>query len=93
MLFEKNSFGKKNMGKYILGYELGREHVQISYLKIGEKEPETLSAIIGQEQYNIPFSLYKSGDSKYFEPSTAFHSASIPLSASLPCGKKFPATR
>ena len=62
MLFGKDSFQKKNMGKYIVGYELGKEHVQISYLKVGEKEPETLSMVAGQEEYNIPFVLYKQED-------------------------------
>ena len=62
MLFGKDSFRKKNIGKYIIGYELGKEHVQISYLKIGEKEPETLSMVAGQEEYNIPFVLYKQED-------------------------------
>lgn len=62
MLFGKDSFRKKNMGKYIIGYELGKQHVQMSYLKIGEKEPQTLSMIAGQEQYNIPFALYKQED-------------------------------
>ena len=62
MLFGKDSFRKKNMGKYGIGYELGKGHVQISYLKIGDKEPETLSIVAGQEQYNIPFVLYKQED-------------------------------
>lgn len=62
MLFGKDSFRKKNIGKYIIGYELSKQHVQISYLKIGEKEPETLSTVAGQEQYNIPFVLYKQED-------------------------------
>ena len=62
MLFGKDSFRKKNIGKYVIGYELGKEHVQISYLKIGDKEPETLSIVAGQEQYNIPFVLYKQED-------------------------------
>ena len=62
MLFGKDSFRKKNMGKYVIGYELGKGHVQISYLKIGDKEPETLSIVAGQEQYNIPFVLYKQED-------------------------------
>ena len=64
MLFGKDSFRKKNIGKYVIGYELGKEHVQISYLKIGDKEPETLSIVAGQEQYNIPFTLYKQEDKK-----------------------------
>ena len=62
MLFGKDSFRKKNLGKYIVGYELGKQHVQMSYLKIGEKEPQTLSMVAGQEQYNIPFVLYKQED-------------------------------
>lgn len=62
MLFGKDSFRKKNMGKYIIGYELGKQYVQMSYLKIGEKEPQTLSMVAGQEQYNIPFVLYKQED-------------------------------
>lgn len=62
MLLGKDSFRKKNIGKYIIGYELGKKHVQISYLKIGDKEPETLSTVAGQEQYNIPFVLYKQED-------------------------------
>lgn len=62
MLFGKDSFRKKNIGKYIIGYEIGKQHVQMSYLKIGEKEPQTLSMIAGQEQYNIPFAMYKQED-------------------------------
>ena len=62
MLFGKDSFRKKNLGKYIIGYEIGKQHVQMSYLKIGEKEPQTLSMIAGQEQYNIPFAMYKQED-------------------------------
>jgi len=62
MLFGKDSFRKKNNGKYIVGYELGRQHVQMSYLKIGEKEPQTVSLVNGQEEYNIPFVLYKKDD-------------------------------
>ena len=66
MLFGKDSFRKKNMGKYFIGYELGKQHVQMSYLKIGEKEPQTLSMIAGQEQYNIPFVLYKQEDTNFW---------------------------
>ena len=62
MLFGKDSFRKKNMGKYVLGYELRKGHVQISYQKIGDKEPQTVSLVAEQEQYNIPFVLYKQDD-------------------------------
>lgn len=59
MLFGKDSFRKKNIGKYIIGYEFGRQNVQISYLKVGEKEPQTVSVVAGEEQYNIPFAMYR----------------------------------
>ena len=59
MLFGKEGFQKKNSGKYIIGYELGQKHVQMSYLKIGEKEPETFSLEQDQKVYNIPFVLCK----------------------------------
>lgn len=62
MLFGKDSFRKKNIGKYVIGYEMGSEYAQISYLKIGEKEPQTLSLVAGQEEYNIPFVLYQQTD-------------------------------
>ncbi len=62
MLFGKDSFRKKNIGKYVIGYELGKGHVQISYQKIGDKEPQTVSLVAEQEQYNIPFALYKQED-------------------------------
>lgn len=62
MLFGKESFRKKNSEKYIIGYELGENYVQMSFMKVGEKDPQTLSMITGQEQYNIPFVLYKKED-------------------------------
>ena len=62
MLFGKDSFRKKNIGKYVIGYELGKGHVQISYQKIGDKEPQTVSLVAEQEQYNIPFAMYKQED-------------------------------
>ena len=59
MLFGKETFSKKNKGKYIIGYDISNEYAQISYLKIGEKEPQTLSMVAGMEQYNIPLLIYK----------------------------------
>ena len=46
MLFGKDSFRKKNMGKYIIGYELGKQYVQMGYLKIGEKESSRIKETI-----------------------------------------------
>lgn len=59
MLFGKDSFLKKNQGKFLLGYEIGSSYVQISYMKVGEKEPSTLSMLAGMEEYNIPFFLFR----------------------------------
>ena len=58
MLFGKDGFLKKNHGKLLLGYELSRTYVQISYIKVGDSEPETLSMTAGTEDYNIPFMLF-----------------------------------
>lgn len=50
---------KSSKTKYIIGYDLSSSHVQISYLKIGDKKPETFSQIAGGTQYNIPSTLFK----------------------------------
>lgn len=63
MLFAKDSFHKKNNGKYMIGYEFALDHVQISFMMVGEEEPQTLSLVAGMEQYNIPFVLYKKEES------------------------------
>lgn len=51
---QKDFIGKKNGKKVIVGYDLGREQAQISYCGLEESEPETVSAVAGTEQYNIP---------------------------------------
>lgn len=60
MLFGRENFSKKNQGKFLLGYEIGCSHVQISYKKVGEKDPQTLSVVAGAEEYNIPLVLFQS---------------------------------
>ena len=62
MLFGKDSFRKKNSGKYVIGYEFGQKYVQMSYLKVGEKEARTITIKQGEEDYNIPFVLLKRED-------------------------------
>ena len=51
--------GRKNIRKVVVGYDLGRENAQISYCGLDESEPETVSAVAGGEQYNIPMALCK----------------------------------
>lgn len=58
MLLEKMDFtGKKN--RVAVGYDLGDETSQISYCFLGGKEPETISAVAGEQQYNFPTMLAK----------------------------------
>ena len=56
---QKDITGKKNSKKVAVGYDLGRTFAQISYCGLEETEPETVSAVAGTEQYNIPVVLCK----------------------------------
>ena len=56
---QKDITGKKNSRKVAVGYDLGRTFAQISYCGLEETEPETVSAVAGTEQYNIPVVLCK----------------------------------
>ncbi len=60
-MFQNQRDGKK-IGKAVrLGYDLGHQFAQISYCGVDEiqPEPETVSAVTGTEQYNIPTVLCK----------------------------------
>lgn len=50
--------GLLNHGKLLVGYDLGNDFSQISF-QLGDSEVETLSAVAGGEQYNIPTVLCK----------------------------------
>lgn len=56
---QKEITGKKNNKKVAVGYDLGQSFAQISYCGLEETEPETISAVAGTEQYNIPAVLCK----------------------------------
>ncbi len=47
---------------YVLGYDLGDEVSQISYMAMDADMPETLSILAGAELYNIPTILCKRAD-------------------------------
>lgn len=49
----------KNSKKVVVGYDLGVSKVQISFCALEGEEPETVSAVAGTEQYNIPAVLCK----------------------------------
>lgn len=55
---QKEPAGKKNK-KIVLGYDMGRTFAQISFCGLENEEPETVSAVAGTEQYNIPMVLCK----------------------------------
>lgn len=59
MAFFKES---KNARRYVLGYDLGEEVSQISFLASDTDLPETLSVLAGAEAYNIPTVLAKRKD-------------------------------
>lgn len=62
MGLNKDGFSKRNQGKYLVGFEIADRYIQISYLKIGDKEPVTLSVMAEAEEYNIPFVLFRKED-------------------------------
>ena len=59
MLTIKDNVKKHNTGKVVIGFDLGDNFSQISFLRLNEEEPETVSAITGTEMYNIPTVLAK----------------------------------
>ena len=56
---KKEQGGKKNNGKVVVGYDLGKTVSQISFSFLSEGEVETISCVAGTEQYNIPTVLCK----------------------------------
>ena len=59
----KDVFDKINKDRFVVGYGLTKNYVQISYCKIDSENPETFSTVLGQEEYKIPFVLLKKRDS------------------------------
>lgn len=53
----KDVFEKMNRDRYVIGYDLNSEYVQISFCRIDSDNPETFSTEDGQERYNIPMAL------------------------------------
>ncbi len=48
---------KKN--KVVVGFDLGNDYSQISYCRQDQSMPDTVSLVMGEEQYNIPTLLCK----------------------------------
>lgn len=58
-MFQSQKDGKRSARGVILGYDLSHQYAQISYCIGDGQEPETVSAVTGTEQYNIPAVLCK----------------------------------
>jgi hypothetical protein len=66
MLFGKENANKKYTGQYIIGYDLSDDYAQLSYIKLGDSEPQTLSLVAGAEQYNIPLVMSKREEGNFW---------------------------
>ncbi len=53
---------KKN--RVVVGFDLGNEYSQISYCRQNQSMPDTVSLVMGEEQYNIPTLLCKKNDAE-----------------------------
>ena len=53
----KDVFEKMNKDRYVIGYDLNNEYVQMSFCRIDSDSPETFSISEEQEQYNIPLAI------------------------------------
>ncbi|MDE7417776.1 MAG: hypothetical protein K2N44_15975 [Lachnospiraceae bacterium] len=51
---------KKN--KVVVGFDLGNDYSQISYCRQNQSMPDTVSLVMGEEQYNIPTLLCRKND-------------------------------
>ncbi len=53
---------KKN--RVVVGFDLGKEYSQISYCRQNQSMPDTVSLVMGEEQYNIPTLLCRRNDAE-----------------------------
>jgi len=52
-------FGQSDNNKLIVGYDLSEDYAQISFLRLEDDAPETISTVAGEEAFNIPSALCK----------------------------------
>ena len=62
MLIDKalDEMTKKN--KVVVGFDLGNDYSQVSYCRQDQSMPDTVSLVMGEEQYNIPTLLCRRTD-------------------------------
>ncbi|MCR4814937.1 MAG: hypothetical protein K5879_08955 [Lachnospiraceae bacterium] len=55
----KDVFEKINKDRYVVGFDLNNKFAQISYCRIDQSDPDTLSIVAGEEEFNIPSVILK----------------------------------
>ena len=55
----KDVFEKMNKDKYVIGFDLNNRFAQLSYCRIDSNDPETMSTVAGEEEFNIPAVILK----------------------------------
>ena len=59
MFLDRKEKDKLHTGSVLVGYDLGEQYSQISYLVYGQEEIDTVATVVGTKQYNIPTMLCK----------------------------------
>ena len=59
----KDVFEKINKDRYVVGFDLNNKFAQVSYCRIDSTEPDTLSQVAGEEEFNIPAVILKKNTS------------------------------
>ena len=59
MFLERKEKDKLHKGSVLVGYDLGEQYSQISYLVCGDGDVDTVATVVGTKQYNIPTMLCK----------------------------------
>ena len=59
VMFERDRSQQKKENGMVIGFDLGRYAVQISYYRPGMEGPETAEQVMGSEVFNIPMVLCK----------------------------------
>lgn len=54
MLIDRTIEGMAKKNKVVVGFDLGNDYSQISYCRHNQSMPDTVSLVMGEEQYNIP---------------------------------------
>lgn len=64
MLIDKTLDEMTKKNKVVVGFDLGNDFSQISFCRYNQSMPDTVSLVMGEEQYNIPTFLCKKSDAE-----------------------------